>query len=193
MLIGTLLACQSKDLSTQITELQSSLQSGQDQAALIETFKKSQADMGAIRTQLMQMIEEVKGKIYDESTNQLSAEFSADYVEKCQMFAQLMPEDEQSPQLLFQAGETARSSRNFSKALQIYDVIYQQYNSFEKAPQALFLKAFTLDNDLKRFDQAKTIYQDFLAKYPNDEFADDTQFLLDNLGKPDDEIIKNFE
>lgn len=194
--VSSLIACQTQDFSTQISNLQASLKASSSatmQTEAIEKFKKAFPDMAALKTQLSGLIEEVKGKIYDESTNRLDPELSADYIEKCDLYAQLLPEDEQSPKLLFQAGETARSARNFSKALQIYDKIYTQYPNYEKAPQALFLKGFTLDNDLKQHDKARVIYEDFLAKFPNDDFADDTQFLLSNLGKSDDEIIKNFE
>ena len=74
----------------------------------------------------------------------------------------------------------------------IYDAIYTQYPQYEKAAQALFLKAFTYDNDLKDKGTAKALYEEFLQKFPNDDFADDTQFLLKNLGKNDEEIIKSF-
>ena len=53
--------------------------------------------------------------------------------------------------------------------------------------------AFTLDNDLQRHEEAKELYESFLEKYPDDDFADDTQFLLQNLGKTDEEIIQSFE
>ena len=32
----------------------------------------------------------------------------------------------------------------------------------------------------------------FCKSYPNDDFADDTKFLLENLGKDDEEIINSF-
>ena len=56
----------------------------------------------------------------------------------------------------------------------------------------MFLKAFTYDNDLKKVEEARVLYNEFLKKYPNDEFADDTKFLLENLGKDDEEIINSF-
>jgi len=57
----------------------------------------------------------------------------------------------------------------------------------------MFLKAFTLDSEMQQFDKAKALYEEFIAKHPQDEFADDTKFLLENLGKSDEEIIKQFE
>ncbi len=138
-------------------------------------------------------IDALRGKMYNEQTNVLDKAVAAQYVEACAAFAKANPENSQSADLLFKAGETARSIQKYNEALEFYDWIYNKFPNHEKAPQALFLKAFTLDNDLKKTQEAKAIYESFLAKYPNDDFADDTRFLLDNLGKSDDEIIKSFE
>jgi len=138
-------------------------------------------------------IDDIGNRMYDDSTFRIDNRLAADYVNSCLLFASLSPENPKSPVLLFKAGETARTVRNFSKSIEIYDWVYEKYPDFEKAPQALFLKGFTLDNDMKRHSEAKAIYESFLAKYPNDDFADDTKFLLNNIGKSDDDIIKNFE
>ncbi|MEM9823819.1 MAG: tetratricopeptide repeat protein, partial [Bacteroidota bacterium] len=181
LLLGILLSCQQEDFASQISKLQSSMngiESATEKMELINQFKSKFPDIAALKSQLTALIEEVKGSIYNESTNRLDPNLAADYVQKCELFAQMMPEDAESPKYLFQAGETARSSRQYAKALEIYDIIYSKYSNYEKAPQALFLKAFTLDNDLKQYDKARGIYENFLAKYPEDDFADDTQFLL---------------
>jgi len=86
-----------------------------------------------------------------------------------------------------------QAANDFPKAVNLYDRIYTQYPNYEKAAQALFLKAFTYDNDLNDKGTARALYEEFLKKYPNDDFADDTQFLLNNLGKNDEEIIKGFK
>ena len=138
-------------------------------------------------------IDDIGNRMYDDSTFRIDNRLAADYINSCLLFASLSPEDPKSPSYLFKAGETARTIRNFGKSIEIYDWVYEKYPNFEKSPQALFLKGFTLDNDMKRHDEAKVIYESFLAKYPNDDFADDTKFLLNNIGKSDDDIIKNFE
>ena len=56
----------------------------------------------------------------------------------------------------------------------------------------MFLIAFTLDDGLKQFDEAKIAYEAFIGKYPNDPFADDAQFSLNNLGKDINELIDQF-
>jgi TolA-binding protein len=131
--------------------------------------------------------------IFDLSSGRVNRRTANNFVESCDLYSIILPNDPQSPALLHKGGEAARATRAFKTALDIYGRIYDRYPDFEKAPQALFLKAFTLDNDLQRYDEARELYEIFLAKYPNDDFADDTEFLLKNLGKTDEEIIQSFE
>ncbi len=108
-------------------------------------------------------------------------------------YADAFPEDSLSAAYLSKAGETARALQQFDKVLEISEKIEKSYPDSRAAAGAMFMKAFTLDNDLKRYNEAKLAYEAFLKKYPNDEFADDAQFLLNNLGKSPEEIIKGFE
>jgi TolA-binding protein len=80
-----------------------------------------------------------------------------------------------------------------NKAIQIFDRILNEYPKFQKIPHCLFLKGFIYENELKNLDKARQIYQEFLMKYPNHEFADDVQISLDNLGKSPEELIKEFQ
>lgn len=131
-------------------------------------------------------------RLMNDSTNRIDYRVANDFIGLCEINALILPADPKSPDYLHKAGETARSLRSFPKALEIYDWITGKYPNHAKAAQALFLKAFTYDNDLKNTEKARALYTEFLQKYPNDDFADDTQFLLDNLGKNDEEIINSF-
>ena len=112
---------------------------------------------------------------------------------KLENYASAFPQDTLSANLLYRAGEIARMNGQFEKALEIYEGIIGKHTEAPEAARALFMKGFTLDNDLKRLDEAKAVYEDFLQKYPNDDFADDANFLLKNLGKTEEEIIREFE
>lgn len=131
-------------------------------------------------------------RLMNDSTNRIDYRVANDFIGLCEINALMLPEDPKSPDYLHKAGETARSLRSFPKALDIYNWITMKYPNHPKAAQALFLKAFTYDNDLKKPEEARKLYTEFLQKYPNDDFADDTQFLLENLGKNDEEIINSF-
>ena len=49
------------------------------------------------------------------------------------------------------------------------------------------------ENNLGDLNAAKSIYEQFLEKYPDDEFADDAAVSIKNLGKTPEELIKEFE
>jgi len=123
---------------------------------------------------------------------QINKQAISDYQTAAEIRAMISP-DEESVKKLLSAGETARTLKEYPKAIGYFDMILQQFPNMKGASQALFLKAFTMDNDLKQVDRAKGLYEEFLSKYPEDDFADDVQFLLKNLGATNEEIIKQFE
>ncbi len=158
-----------------------------------EEIEKAKAKIPADAPDINARLEDMRVHMFNDSTQRIEYRVANDFINSCELHAMILPNDAQSPILLHKAGEVARSIRAYNKALGIYDWIYTKYPDYEKAPQALFLQAFTLDNDLKRYDDARVLYEDFLKKYPNDDFADDTQFLLENLGKDDEDIINSFD
>ncbi|MFK7936107.1 MAG: tol-pal system YbgF family protein, partial [Saprospiraceae bacterium] len=131
-------------------------------------------------------------QMYNDSLGRIDFKVANEYMNAAAILAATAKDNEKAAEFLAKAGETARSIRNFPQALSYYQTISDKYPNSAKAAQALFLRAFTLDNDLKRPAEARPLYEAFLQKYPNDDFADDTKFLLENLGKSDDEIIESF-
>ena len=57
----------------------------------------------------------------------------------------------------------------------------------------MFLKGFIIENNIKDDSLALKVYQDFRAKYPEHNLADDAQFLIENIGKSDEEILQMIE
>jgi len=108
-------------------------------------------------------------------------------------FAYSNQDDEKAPAYLEKAAEMARSLGKPDKAISYYDLIFKKYPGTIYAPRALFLKAFTTESMLNNKKVAKNLYQMFINEFPDDEFADDAQFLLDNIDKTDEEILKSFD
>ncbi len=108
-------------------------------------------------------------------------------------FVEAFPKDSLSVNYLSKAGEIARIQRQYEEAISIFDKIEKNYPNTKAAAAAMFMKAFTLDNDLKKLEEAKAAYEAFIQKYPNDDFTDDAQYLLKNLGKSPEELVKEFE
>lgn len=188
LLLGAIYEDKLRNTSSATTLHQSFLLSFPEHEKVAEVKSKIPAESA----ELVPRINDLGVKMFNDSTGRIEYRVANDYINSCEIYAMMRPEAADSPGFLHKAGETARSIRAYRKALDLYEWIGEKYPDFEKAPQALFLRAFTLDNDLKRFDEAKALYEKFLVQYPNDEFADDTKFLLENLGKDDEEIIKSF-
>ncbi len=134
-------------------------------------------------------IMQIGRRIFGDTTNTLNEEAARQYVDACEAYALVNPGTDAAVEYLHKASETARTLRSTAKALSIYDWILRAYPDHKRSAQAMFLKGFIYDNDLKDFETAKTVYTEFIQKYPNDEFASSAQFLLENLGKSDDELL----
>jgi tetratricopeptide (TPR) repeat protein len=131
--------------------------------------------------------------MFNDSTFRLNEERSLLYIDACEMAVMADPTVRDAPEHLHRAAETARTLRDIPKAIELYDWIIEKYPTHNRAATSLFLKAFTYDNDLKDFQKAGTYYNEFLAKYPQNEFAESAKFLLDNLGKSEEELKKMLE
>ena len=138
-------------------------------------------------------VDSLRSKLFDEKASRYNTEVSNDFIGTCEMYALLLPDDEKAPDLLFEAARTAGYIRAFPKAVELYDWAYAKYPDFPKASQALFMMAFTYDNEMHNVEKARSLYEEFLKKYPDDEFTDDAQVLLQNLGKSEEEILKDLQ
>lgn len=116
-----------------------------------------------------------------------------EYVNATEAMALVLPTKLQTPNHLFFAAEVSRNIKTFDKTLYLYDWIIDKYPQYERAPSALFLKGFILENELHNQDKAREVYREFLEKYPSHDLADDVQFLYDNLGKSNEEILEMIE
>jgi tetratricopeptide (TPR) repeat protein len=108
-------------------------------------------------------------------------------------YADTIKDPVQSPAYMFEAANLAMNLNESQEALKLFNRIIYQYPDYKKAPDCLFLMGYIYDNSLQNYGKAKEIYEEFLAKYPTHDFADDARVSLDNLGKPLDELVKEFE
>ena len=115
------------------------------------------------------------------------------YVDACEAYALSYPNSADAPSNLYKAAEIAKTIRTFPKLMSIYDWVIEKYPNYEKTPTIYFLKGFVLENDLKNDGAAKKVYEEFIAKYPTHPLRDDIDFLLEHLGKSEDEIRKIIE
>lgn len=158
-----------------------------DDKAQSNSYKKNAKSLLNKRLSVLKM------QLFDDSTGVANYEAATEFINLSERYAALLPEEKEAPNWLFQAGELAGSLHQYDKTLALYKKVNEEFPAYEKSSQVLFMRAFTLDSELKRFEEAKILYEEFIKKYPKDDFADDAQFLLDNLGKSEEELIRAFQ
>ncbi len=165
------------------------LQQGYPQSSEAQTVAARVADIPPFAKRLDSLLT----KMVDPQTGRADYRMANDYINSVENYLLIDSKLVDAPTRLYMSAEVARSIRMHQQALDFYDWIIADYPDFSRTPKAYFMRAFTLDEDLKRPDEAKEAYQTFIQKYPNDDFADDAQALLDNIGKSEEEIFQEFE
>jgi tetratricopeptide (TPR) repeat protein len=108
-------------------------------------------------------------------------------------YAENFPEDSLSPGYLFKGGEVATAIEDYTSALQAYEKITASYSTFQYSRESLYLQGFLLDNYLNDDAKAKLIYEKFLSVYTSGPYVEDAKAAIANLGKSDEELIKQFK
>jgi len=148
---------------------------------------KQTEDIGDLDLYIKKMAENV---FVDPDKFGINKSAAQKYVDACEAFAIGFPNNEMSPEYLYRAAEMARTLKTYPKALSIFDWIEEKYPNFDKTATTVFLKGFMLENELNNKEEARKIYNQFLTNYPNNDLADDVEFLLENIDKTDEEIMK---
>ena len=111
------------------------------------------------------------------------------------LYAKQNPDDVKSADYLFKALDVAVgvNMEGPQKAIDIADIMIEQYPDFEMTPMAMFIKGFVYENQMNDYEKALDTYHQFLDKYPNNPMAADVEASIRNIGIPLDELIKTFE
>ncbi len=138
-------------------------------------------------------IKTMEDSLFSNETKMVDRTKARELIQLYVTYADEYPDDPETPGTLFKAGDMAMNMNQPRQAIEIFDRIMDQYPDYEKTPQCLFLKGYIYENDVHDLDMAKKIYEEFLQKYPDDEFADDAEISIQNLGKSPEDLIREFE
>jgi TolA-binding protein len=108
-------------------------------------------------------------------------------------YANAFPKDTISAEFLFKGAEIAMNLNQSGMAIEYYNRILLYYPEFKKRPYCVFLQAFILENQMNQYDQAKARYQEFIDKYPDHVLVKDARASIENMGKPIEELIKEWD
>lgn len=114
-------------------------------------------------------------------------------VDLYEAYANNYPEDSMAVEYIFKGAEFCLNLGAGDRAIALYDRVIKDYPDFRKAPECLFLKGYVYENYLGDLENARVIYTEFIEKYPDNEFADDAEISIQNLGKTPEELIQQFE
>lgn len=103
------------------------------------------------------------------------------------------PDDPKSSDFIFKAAEASNMLGQYPEAVRLYDQFVLRNPDDKRTPHAAFMKAFVLENGMRELGKASDAYRQFLEKYPKHELADDAKASLENMGKSDEELIRQFE
>lgn len=95
--------------------------------------------------------------------------------------------------LNMQAAGLSRTIGEPNTALRFYYHVAERMPNHRDAPFALFMMGTIYNDDLQDLDNAKKTYEEFLRRYPDNDFAEDARKSLQNLGIPLEELVKQFE
>jgi TolA-binding protein len=125
----------------------------------------------------------------DEKGMQLADELVQAYIS----YAESHKGSPEAPDYLYSAADLSLNIGKSKESLDLYNQIIYKYPDYAKAPECLFLVGYIYENYFGQYGKAKEIYESFIKKYPNHDFADDAAISIENMGKSPEELIRSFE
>lgn len=102
--------------------------------------------------------------------------------------------DTLAPVFLIKAGQVSQTLRKFTQAQAFFTKCIDDFPKFKSRGAAMFLLAQLYDDPtiLNNESEARTIYHQIIREYPNSSYANDAKACIQNLGKSDEELVKEF-
>lgn len=144
------------------------------------------------RQEKTERINELETSLFEEQKGIINKKEAANMIHAYIQYVDTFPGDTISPYYLFKAADVSINTFHSEQSIKLFNRLLNEYPNFSKAPQAIFLKAFTYENYLQQIDSAEVSYKLFLTKYPKHAFANDAKISLLNLGKSPEDIIRDF-
>ncbi len=155
--------------------------------------KQNKENQSADTEVTIESINSLEGELFEE-------EFASPDIKKAKKligmyisYANQNPKDTISPNLLFKAADISMNLSSAKNTLTLFNRLIKEYPNYRNISTVMFLKGFVYEDQLKDYANASKCYNEFIAKYPNSDFADDALVSLNNLGKSPEELIKEFE
>lgn len=130
-----------------------------------------------------------------DSNGMLRTDVGMELIDAYMLYANKNAKSEEAPHILFKALDLSMNLRtnDYSKSIEIADLIITKYPDFEMAPMALYLKAFVYEDLMHDYSNAEKTYREFIEKYPNSPMLEEVKASLKNIGIPPQDLVRMFE
>lgn len=137
-------------------------------------------------------------EVFDKAAKDLSEQKYQDAVDGFTRVADEAPGSDYAPQALFECAKIYHMEQipllpkeeSLKKAVEYYKRIYSDYPDFKEAPPSMMMTGFILANELNNSEEAKSVYEEFLKKYPGDPLAGSVKLELESIGLTPDQILQ---
>ena len=143
--------------------------------------------------QMHKEISELEGGLFADSLKPVDRLKAQEMIQAYENFVNAYPEDSLSAEYLYKSSEIAMNLQMSGRAVEGYQRILTDYPDFDKSALCIFLQAFVYENQMQQFEEAKSLYREFLEKHPGHELAEDALVSIQNMGKSLEELIKSWE
>ena len=163
-----------------------------------ETNKKNQKTEESVTSKihtpetLLKEIEDLEAAVANLDTPNHDA-VAKQLIEYYQSYAEMFPNNQLAPEMLFKAGNQAVNLQEYDLALTKYFFVEQYYLNYLKRPECLFLQAFVYETYKNEYGKAQEKYELLIEEYPKHELSEQAKISLKYLGMTDEERIKQFE
>ena len=137
-------------------------------------------------------------ELFDQAKKNLKEDKISEAVMAFEELVKENPESKLAPESLSELAaiyqnkfvKSLSEKENLEKAVATFKRIHDEYPRSEYAPSGLFMAGFINANELKNFDAATDIYNQFIKEYPDNELAASARAELDNMGLSPEEILQ---
>ena len=99
-----------------------------------------------------------------------------------------LPDESMDPDSLFQSAQNLMES-NPGSAVEYFGLFIQRFPDHDNAHQAQFLMGFTLSEYMGNYDRAAIAFQQLIDNYPESDFVDDAEWMIENMGTPPESLF----
>jgi TolA-binding protein len=148
---------------------------------------------GSNKEEALTKIKELEGKLLDSNGNPKDEASAYNLQVAYDDFSERFSEDPQASEYLFKAATISINLNWGESAVKILDKFMLKYPESPQAPEALFFLGYVHDDLINNDVKAGEYYNQFLKKYPGHTLAKDAEASIRNLGKTDEELMREFE